>query len=100
MQPFGWTTLCWQHEDLAGRAIVAGPGALDERAVWRLSGRLRLPPSCTAEKNKNKKLPRNSHYDRYRKRGQVSRTQSSYLLTRPHSRPAAVRNLGGNYEPP
>jgi hypothetical protein len=23
MQRFGWTTLCWQHEDLAGRAIVA-----------------------------------------------------------------------------
>jgi len=37
----------------------------------QLSGRLRLPSSCTAEKNKSKKLPRNSHYDWYRKRGQV-----------------------------
>jgi putative transposase len=37
-----------------------GPRKNSHRAV-QLSGRLRLPSSCTAEKNKSKKLPWNSH---------------------------------------
>ena len=49
------------------------PRKNSQRAV-QLSGRLRLPSSCTAEKSKSKKLPRNSHYDWYRERGQVSPT--------------------------
>jgi hypothetical protein len=37
MQRFGWTTLCWPHEDLAGRAIVAGPGAIPYRSLREIA---------------------------------------------------------------
>ena len=39
-------------------------GGLDVSAV-RLCGRLRLPSSCTGEKNKSQKRPGNLHYDWY-----------------------------------
>ncbi|HEX5410660.1 MAG TPA: Ig-like domain-containing protein, partial [Terriglobia bacterium] len=38
----------------------------------RLSGRLRLPPSRSAGREKGQTHPWNSHYDWYRKRGQVT----------------------------
>ena len=46
--------------------------SLGNRTPQEFAGAGRLCPSCTAEKNKSKKLPWNSHYDWYRKRGQVT----------------------------
>ena len=48
-----------------------GPRKNSQRAV-QLSGRLRLPASCTAEKNKSKTNPRNSHYDWTKEWGQAN----------------------------
>src|SRR5439155_22889113 len=67
---------------------ATGPHKSSQRAR-RLSGRLRLPPSCRGEKNKSKRRPRNSHYDWYREWGQVNRG---------HTSPSDPKGNGGRRE--